>query len=83
MWSSGSRNRRPTLTLLCVTDIHVLRIGDAAVCTSRFELFNDYGVQIKVRSKAVQTFVVQLAGEDSYLPTHAGARRRLQRNGSE
>ena len=54
---------------VCVTDIHVLRIGDAAVCTSRFELFNDYGVQIKARSKAVQTFVVQLAGEDSYLPT--------------
>ncbi len=52
-----------------VYDIHVLRIGDAAVCTSRFELFNDFGVQIKARSKAVQTFVVQLAGEDGYLPT--------------
>ena len=66
-----------------VTDIHVLRIGDAAVCTSRFELFNDFGVQIKVRSKAVQTFVVQLAGEDGYLPTQRGTRRRLQRHGSE
>ena len=54
-----------------VYDIHVLRIGDAAVCTSRFELFNDFGVQIKARSKAVQTFVVQLAGEDGYLPTQA------------
>ena len=52
-----------------MTDIHVLRIGDAAVCTSRFELFNDYGVQIKAHSKAVQTFVVQLAGDDTYLPT--------------
>lgn len=50
-------------------DIHVLRIGDAAVCTTGFELFNDFGVQIKARSKAVQTFVIQLAGEDGYLPT--------------
>ncbi len=57
------------LVHLHATDIHVLRIGDAAVCTSRFELFNDYGVQIKARSKAVQTFVVQLAGDDTYLPT--------------
>ena len=43
------------------TDVNVLRIGDTVICTNQFELFIDYGVQIKARSKAVQTFVVQLA----------------------
>ncbi len=44
------------------TQIHVLRMGDVAICTNPFELFTDYGVQIKARSPAAQTFVVQLAG---------------------
>lgn len=51
------------------SEIHVLRIGDAAVCTNQFELFTDYGIRIQARSKAVQTFVIQLAGPGSYLPT--------------
>jgi hypothetical protein len=51
------------------TEIHVLRIGDAAICTNQFELFTDYGIQIQARSKAVQTFVIQLAGPGTYLPT--------------
>jgi hypothetical protein len=51
------------------TEIHVLRLGDAVICTNRFELFTDFGIRIKARSKAVQTFVIQLAGEGSYLPT--------------
>ncbi len=50
------------------TEIHVLRIGDIAIATNRFELFLDYGIRIKGRSPAVQTFVVQLAGDGSYLP---------------
>ena len=50
-------------------ELHVLRIGDAAVCTNCFELFTDYGIRIKARSKAVQTFVVQLVGPGTYLPT--------------
>ena len=29
---------------------------------TQFELFTDYGVQIKARSRAVQTFLIQLAG---------------------
>jgi len=50
---------------------HVIRLGDIAICTNPFELYTDYGVQIKARSKAVQTFVIQLTGEQSgtYLPT--------------
>ncbi len=50
-------------------ELHCLRIGDIAMCTNRFEFYLDYGVRIKSRSKALQTFVVQLAGQGSYLPT--------------
>ena len=55
-------------------ELHVLRIGDAAVCTNPFELFTDYGIRIKARSKAVQTFVVQLVGRGHYLPTEKAVR---------
>jgi len=51
-------------------EVHVIRIGDMAIATNPFELYVDFGMQIKARSKSVQTFVVQLAGEGSYLPTH-------------
>ncbi len=50
-------------------EMHVVRIGDAVICTNQFELFADYGIQIKGRSKAEQTFVVQLVGPGTYLPT--------------
>jgi len=51
-------------------EIHVIRLGDIAIATNPFELFLDYGMRIKARSKALQTFVVQLAcGCSGYLPT--------------
>ncbi len=50
-------------------ELHALRIGDVAMCTNRFEYYLDFGERIKARSKALQTFVVQLAGAGSYLPT--------------
>jgi hypothetical protein len=51
-------------------EIHVLRIGDAALATNPFELFLDYGLRIKAQSPAAQTIVVQLAaGGGDYLPT--------------
>lgn len=50
-------------------ELHVLRLGDAAFATNRFELFIDYGVRIKARSPATQTFLIQLVGEGGYLPT--------------
>ncbi|MDY0169128.1 MAG: hypothetical protein RBS80_21475 [Thermoguttaceae bacterium] len=50
--------------------VHVIRIGDLALVTNPFELYLDYGIQIKSRSKAVQTMTVQLAnGYFRYLPT--------------
>lgn len=56
------------------TELHVLRIGDAVVCTNQFELFTDFGIQMKGRSKAIQTFVVQLVGGGTYLPTERAVR---------
>ncbi len=50
-------------------ELHVLRLGDVAIATNRFELFTEYGIRIKARSPALQTFVIQLAGPGSYLPT--------------
>jgi hypothetical protein len=55
-------------------ELHVLRLGDVAIATNEFELYTDYGVQMKARSPGVQTFVVQLAGPGSYLPTERAVR---------
>jgi len=53
--------------------IHVIRLGDTVICTNPFELFTDYGIRMKARSPAVQTFVIQLTGSvlevGGYLPT--------------
>lgn len=54
----------------CTIDLHVVRLGDAAIATNPFELYLDYGVRIQARSRAEQTFLLQLAnGADGYLPT--------------
>ena len=50
-------------------EVHVIRVGNMAIATNPFELYLDFGVRIKARSKAVQTFVVQLAGRGTYVPT--------------
>lgn len=54
-------------------ELHVLRMGDIAIATNAFELFTDYGIQLKARSPALQTFVIQLAGPGSYLPSERAA----------
>ena len=58
-------------------EMHVIRIGDVAFATNRFELFMDYQHRIQARSPFVQTFVVQLVAQPeldngSYLPTERG-----------
>lgn len=51
-----------------------MRLGDVAIATNEFELYTDYGVQMKARSPAIQTFVIQLAGPGTYLPTECAAK---------
>jgi hypothetical protein len=60
----------------CEMELHAIRLGDVAICTNPFELFTDYGIQMKARSRAVQTFVIQLTGGrlGSYLPTEQAVR---------
>lgn len=51
-------------------EIHVVRFGDMVIATNPFELFLDYGNQMKARSKANQTLLIQLACDSmGYLPT--------------
>ena len=52
------------------TEVHIIRLGSIAFASNPFELFLDYGNQIKARSLAEQSFIIQLAcGADGYLPT--------------
>jgi hypothetical protein len=59
-------------------ELHVIRIGDVAFASNRFELYMDYAHRMQARSPAIQTFIVQLAGSavgergGSYLPTVRG-----------
>jgi hypothetical protein len=50
-------------------EVHAARLGDLAFASNPFEFYLDYGLQIQERSRAVQTFLIQLAGPGSYLPT--------------
>jgi hypothetical protein len=60
------QDRRPTLEV----ELHSLRLGDVVFVTNPFELFLDFGHQIKARSVAEQTFIVELCGgTGGYLPT--------------
>ncbi len=50
--------------------VHCVRLGNVVFATNPFELFLDFGRRIKARSKAEQTFLIQLAsGKCGYLPT--------------
>lgn len=51
-------------------EAHFIRLGDVAFATNPFELFLDYGNQIRARSLAKQTFLIQLCcSSHGYLPT--------------
>ena len=51
----------------------MLRLGDMVICTNQFELYTDFGVQMKARSKAVQNRGTFLARDR---PTAVGLSRR-------
>ena len=57
-------------------DMLVARLGDIAIANNPFELYLYYGQNIKARSKAQQTFLVQLSSGASlhagYLPSPDG-----------
>ncbi len=54
-------------------EMNAVRLGDIAFVTAPFEYYLDFGDRIKGRSRALQTFVVQLAGGGTYLPTERAA----------
>lgn len=59
----GEQDRRPDIAF----DMLAARLGDIALATNPFELYLHFGQIIKARSKAKQTFLVQLtAGADPY-----------------
>jgi hypothetical protein len=73
----GVLNRAKKQELMDVlnTEIHIIRMGTVAIASNPFELFLDYGNQIKARSAAEQTFLIQLAnGAEGYLPTEKAER---------
>ncbi|MDF2723575.1 MAG: hypothetical protein K0Q59_3250 [Paenibacillus sp.] len=61
----ASQSDHPT----SVEEVHVLQLGEMLIATLPFEYYLDYGVQIKVRSPATQTFLVELAGGGTYVPS--------------
>ena len=51
-------------------ELHAVRLGDVAIATNPFELFLDYGLRMKARGPALQSFLIQLSGgPGGYLPT--------------
>lgn len=56
-------------------EFHLIRLGNIALATNPFELYLDYGIRIKARSRATLTFLVQLSCQHSgYLPTEKAIR---------
>jgi hypothetical protein len=52
-----------------IFDMNVIRLGNIAMANNPFELYLYYGQNIKARSHAFQTFLVQLSGNGNF---HAG-----------
>ncbi len=51
---------------------NIIRLGDITVATNPFELFVEYSLRIRARTKAEQVFIFQLTnGSGGYLPTEA------------
>jgi len=51
---------------------HILRLGEIAIATNPFELYQEFAQRIKARAAAEQVFIIQLSnGLGGYLPTRA------------
>ncbi len=71
MWCKGVESRyqlQQTKATSCA-EVHLLRLGEIAIATNPFEYYLDFGVQVKLRSPAIQTFLIQLSGSGSYVPS--------------
>ena len=59
------------------TILHVVQVGEIAFASNPFELYMDFQHRIQARSPFIQTFLIELAGDDgpstSYLATERGA----------
>jgi len=66
--------KNPTMEM----DSHIIRIGDIAFATMRFELYMDFMHRLQARSPFIQTFVVQLAGTEggNYLATERAVKSK-------
>ena len=65
-----TQNDNPPVNRL---EVHVLRLGEVAIATNPFELFQDFAMRIHGRTPAGQTVLIQLASPSderhSYLPS--------------
>ena len=73
----AEQDKEPDLPM----EMHVLRIGEVAFASNRFELYMDFQHRIQARSPFLQTFIVQLAAQPeldngTYLPTERGRANR-------
>lgn len=70
-WCQNAANRferqkeNPTIS----AEVHLLRFGEVVFASVPFEYYLDFGIQIKARCPATQTFLVQLAGGGTYVPS--------------
>lgn len=72
------RNQTESPDEMMDTIVHTVQIGDIAFATNRFELYMDFMHQMQARSPFIQTFIIQLAGDErgSYLATERGVENR-------
>ncbi|MGI6087606.1 MAG: hypothetical protein ACOYCD_06645 [Kiritimatiellia bacterium] len=71
------QQQRPKLPM----ELHVIRLGEIAFASNRFELYMDFQHRIQARSPFEQTFIIQLAGQPGndggyYLCTERGAKNK-------
>lgn len=74
-WYQGviDRYEQSTTQQTYPAEVHVLRLGEIPFATNPFEYYLDFGIQIKVKSPSLQTFIVQLAGAGTYVPSRRAA----------
>ena len=66
------------------SEFHVLRIGDIAFVSERYELYTDFGQRIQARSPFIQTFTIQCGAggpDDMWTTNHYLATKRAVANG--